>query len=111
MKITNNQELAAAVSEASEIHQAIQDYCSRTNREDAKIKFPRGLIRTADTYRERFPSYLDRDKVSMLLLVYVPRRTVVAILSHRSRRHRQADGIEIGDHHTWNYFGSMPLRS
>jgi hypothetical protein len=64
MKITNNQELAAAVSEASEIHQAIQDYCSRTNREDAKIKFPRGLIRTADTYRERFPSYLDRDKVS-----------------------------------------------
>jgi hypothetical protein len=64
MAISNDQELAKAVAEAGELIQSIQDYCERTNREDAKIRFPRGLIRTADTYRARFPAYLDREKTS-----------------------------------------------
>jgi hypothetical protein len=64
MAVTNDQELAVAVAQASELIKSIQEYCNRTNREDAKIKFPRGLIRTADTYRARFPAYLDRDKIS-----------------------------------------------
>ena len=64
MAISNDQELAKAVAEAGELIQSIQDYCERANREDAKIRFPRGLIRTADTYRARFPAYLDREKTS-----------------------------------------------
>jgi hypothetical protein len=64
MAISNDQELAKAIAEAGELIQSIQDYCERTNREDAKIRFPRGLIRTADTYRARFPAYLDREKTS-----------------------------------------------
>jgi hypothetical protein len=64
MAITNDQELVRAVDQASELVQSIQDYCDRTIREDSKINFPRGLIRTADTYRARFPAYLDREKTS-----------------------------------------------
>lgn len=64
MAISNDQELALAVAEAGELIQSIQDYCDRAIRDDSKIRFPRGLIRTADTYRARFPPYLDREKTS-----------------------------------------------
>jgi hypothetical protein len=62
--ISSDEELARAVAQAGELVQSIQDYCDRALRDDAKIRFPRGLIRTADTYRTRFPAYLDREKIS-----------------------------------------------
>ncbi|WP_441228861.1 hypothetical protein AB7813_27180 [Tardiphaga sp. 20_F10_N6_6] len=64
MAITNDQELAGAVTQAGDLIQSIQDYCAKTNREDAKVRFPRGLIGTADTYRARFPAYLDHGRIS-----------------------------------------------
>lgn len=53
MEITNDAELHKAVEEAGELLQKIQDYCGREHRVDAKVRFPRGYIRTAATQRER----------------------------------------------------------
>src|SRR5437899_1157157 len=58
MPITNDQELIAAVAQASRQVQDIQDYCGRTPRSESKINFPRGLIGTAQVYRGRCPGYL-----------------------------------------------------
>jgi hypothetical protein len=64
MAISTDQELARAVAQASNLVQEIQDYCGRQLREDSKIKFPRGLIGTAASYRLRCPDYLTADQVS-----------------------------------------------
>lgn len=64
MAIKNDQELVKVVAQASDLVQDIQDYCGRTLREESKIKFPRGLIGTADSYRGRCPGYLSADQIS-----------------------------------------------
>ena len=64
MPITNEQELARAVAQASTHVQEIQDYCGRNLRDQSKISFPRGLIGTADSYRVRCPGYLTGDQIS-----------------------------------------------
>lgn len=64
MAISNDQELVKAVAQASNLVQEIQDYCGRKLREESKIKFPRGLIGTAASYRGRCPSYLTSDQIS-----------------------------------------------
>jgi hypothetical protein len=64
MAISNDQELAKAVAQASNLVQEIQDYCGRGLREESKINFPRGLIGTAASYRERCPGYLTADQIS-----------------------------------------------
>lgn len=64
MAISNDQELIKAVAQASNLVQEIQDYCGRTLRERLKIDFPRGLIRTAASYRARCPGYLTPDQTS-----------------------------------------------
>jgi len=60
MPITNNQELQQAANQASALIQEIHDYCAATNRTivdipEAKVRFPRGFIRTASYQRTRFP--------------------------------------------------------
>lgn len=64
MPISSDAELVHAVAQIDELNVAIQEYCGRGNRADAKIKFPRGVIRTAESYRVRMPDYLDREKKS-----------------------------------------------
>jgi hypothetical protein len=64
MPINNEQDLARAVAQVDELIESIQNYCGRDNRPDAKVKFPRGVMRSADTYRARFRDYLDKDKKS-----------------------------------------------
>ena len=56
MAITTDGELVAAVATAGGLLQSIHEYCQRKLREDAKVKFPRGLIGQANTYRERSPT-------------------------------------------------------
>jgi hypothetical protein len=63
MAIGSDQELLKAVTQASDLIQDIQDYCGRKPREESKIKFPRGLIGTADSYRGRCPGYLSADQI------------------------------------------------
>jgi hypothetical protein len=64
MAINTDQELARAVAQASFLIQGIHDYCGRTLREDARVNFPRGLIGTAASYRDRCPGYLTADQMS-----------------------------------------------
>ena len=53
MVIKNDEELAIAVKEASSLIQQIQDYVGRDFAKDARLRFPRGYIRTADKARKR----------------------------------------------------------
>src|SRR5258708_6429691 len=53
MPIKTDQELADAVSQASELLQAISDYAGRAQRKDAVVRFPRAFLRTAAEHRER----------------------------------------------------------
>ena len=53
MTIETDEELAAAVKKAGLLLQEIQDYCGRENRPDAKVRFPRGYLRTASEQRNR----------------------------------------------------------
>jgi hypothetical protein len=64
MTIRTDGELDRAVTTAGELLQDIHDYTQRSLRDDAKTRFPRGLIGTADSYRRRCPSYLSAQKVS-----------------------------------------------
>jgi len=53
MPIETDEELAIAVQKAGILLQEIQDYCGRENRLDAKVRFPRGYLRTAREQRNR----------------------------------------------------------
>ena len=53
MTITNNLELQTAVDEASALIQEIQDYVGRDFSKPAKLRFPRGYLRTAEEARSR----------------------------------------------------------
>src|SRR5436190_16645759 len=64
MAVENQVDLDRAVAQASDLLQEIQNYCARNLRDDSKVKFPRGLIGTADSYRARCPEYLSSDKIS-----------------------------------------------
>lgn len=64
MAINSDNELAIAVVQAGDLIQSISDYCQRTTRDDAKVRFPRGLIGTAETYRALFPAYMERERLS-----------------------------------------------
>lgn len=64
MPITNEQELQEATNQASALIQAIHDYCSANGRTiadvpEARVRFPRGFIRTAAYQRSRFPFLAD----------------------------------------------------
>jgi hypothetical protein len=64
MAIKNDKELRATVAKASGLVQDIQDCCGHALRDEAKINFPRGLIGTADSYRQRCPGYLEANTIS-----------------------------------------------
>lgn len=64
MTITTDGELAGAVAKCGELIQSIFDYSARVKRDDAKVRFPRGLIGTAESYRLRLPGYLEPERAS-----------------------------------------------
>jgi hypothetical protein len=64
MPIRNDRELALATERASRLIQEIQDYAGRTLRNDAKVSFPRRLIRTAARGRFLCPGYLTQARQS-----------------------------------------------
>ncbi|WP_199532930.1 hypothetical protein [Thiopseudomonas alkaliphila] len=66
MEIENEAQLEEAVEKASELLQAIQDYCGRDNIKKAKIRFPRGYIRTASVQRGRLRFIKDQSLKSNL---------------------------------------------
>jgi hypothetical protein len=52
--ITNQAQLRAAVTRVSTDLQDIQDFLAQQNHHDARVRFPRGFIRTAAHFRQRF---------------------------------------------------------
>lgn len=65
MVIRNDDELRDAVTEASGLIQQIHDYCVAQGQTiadvpNARVRFPRGFIRTAEYHRQRFPFLTDR---------------------------------------------------
>ena len=64
MPIRSDAELANAVVLAGQHLQDIHDYVQRAERDDAKVRFPRGVLKTADEYRALCPGYLDCNKAS-----------------------------------------------
>ena len=64
MPIRNDADLANAVATAGQHLQDIHDYAQRADRDDAKVRFPRGVMKTADEYRALCPGYLDLKKAS-----------------------------------------------
>ena len=52
MTIENDEQLYEAVEEAGATLQSIQDYVQRDFSRSAKVRFPRGYIRTAQEARE-----------------------------------------------------------
>lgn len=61
MAIQNDEELLQRVTEASALLQEIQDYVRRDFSKSAKIKFPRGYIRTAAEARTRIRFVKDKN--------------------------------------------------
>jgi hypothetical protein len=59
MAIQSDEELARKVAEAGALLQEIQDYVGRDFSKSAKIRFPRGHIRTAAEARSRIPFVKD----------------------------------------------------
>lgn len=66
MPIINDTELKEAVAKAGDLLQQIQDYCGRTSKESAKVRFPRGFLRTAIEQRSRLNFVDDTDLKSNL---------------------------------------------
>ena len=66
MPISNDEELIKAVQEAGGLLQEIQDYCGKNYKEEAKVRFPRGYLRTADSARGRLPFIKDNNLKSNL---------------------------------------------
>ena len=61
MPIRTDDELAAATHMVGRKLQDIQDYLGTDSNRAAKVRFPRGYIRTANHFRSRLPFILDRD--------------------------------------------------
>jgi hypothetical protein len=79
--ISNDKELSEAVTKAGSLLQEIQDYCDRVNRDDAKVRFPRGYLRTASSQRERLPFVKDSDLKSNLSYTIILSDTVLWLLT------------------------------
>ena len=55
MKIENDDQLKVAIDKAGELLQSIQNYVERDFTKPAKVRFPRGYIRSATTARNAIP--------------------------------------------------------
>ena len=62
MPIQNEQELADAAERAGVLLQEIQDYVQDRSSATARVRFPRGVVRTATYFRSAFPEYMPHHK-------------------------------------------------
>ena len=72
MPIRNKGELVEAVAKASRLLQEIHEYCGPVRKPEAKVKFPRGLIRSAGHYRALRPGYMNSGSPLAALTFHVP---------------------------------------
>lgn len=73
MSINNDRELRKAAEEAGAILQEIQDYVGYKQHNQAVTRFPRGYLRTAESFRKQF-QFLDnvtlKKNISYLMMLY-----------------------------------------
>jgi len=81
MSITNDKELEDAVNQAGDLLQQIQDYCGRTYKASAKVKFPRGFLRTALEQRGRLNFVDDNNLQSNLAYCLILSDTIHWLLT------------------------------
>lgn len=81
MTITNDKELEVAVTEAGDLLQQIQNYCSRSFNASAQVRFPRGFLRTADEHRGRLEFVDNKDLKSNLAYCLILSDTIHWLLS------------------------------
>lgn len=81
MTITNNTELEYAVSHAGDLLQQIQDYCGRNYNASAKVRFPRGFLRTAGEQRGRLHFVDENDLKSNLAYCLILSDTIHWLLT------------------------------
>jgi len=81
MPIENDHDLEAAVGQASDLLQQIQDYCSRKYNKKAKVRFPRGFLRTAGEQRARLSFVDDSDLESNLAYCLILSDTIYWVLT------------------------------
>lgn len=62
MPIQNDEELADAAIRAGALLQEIQDYMQDQSSATARVRFPRGVMRTAAHFRSAFPRYMPYDR-------------------------------------------------
>lgn len=85
MEINNDNELEIAVKHAGELLQDIQDYCAKNDYKSsefpkAKVRFPRGYIRTADFQRSRLHFISEKDLRSNLAYTLILSDTITWLL-------------------------------
>lgn len=83
MEINNDRDLARAADEASALLQAIQDYLGRKPHEAARVRFPRGYLRTASTLRKRFDFIENKELKSNLAYTLILSDVILWVL-HRT---------------------------
>jgi hypothetical protein len=85
MEIKNDIDLEIAVKQAGGLLQDIQDYCKKKDLdandfEKAKVRFPRGYIRTADFQRKRLSFISEKDLRSNLAYTLILSDTITWLL-------------------------------
>lgn len=73
IEISSEEELFSAVDEVNERLQAVNDYLGADNHESARIRFPRGYLRTCAHHRSKY-SFLD-DKTLQSNIAYAKMTT------------------------------------
>ena len=81
MPITNDTELEDTGCQAGDLLQQIQDYCGRTYKASAKVRFPRGFLRTAGEQRGRLNFVDDNDLKSNLAYCLILSDTIHWLLT------------------------------
>ncbi|MGA7451607.1 MAG: hypothetical protein WBW73_10125 [Rhodoplanes sp.] len=64
MPVSDEIGLAAAVAVAGEHLQDIHNFTQREIRDDARVRFPRGIMREAQHYRQLCPDHLEEKRAS-----------------------------------------------
>ena len=85
MEIKSDEDLEQAVSEASDLLQSINSYLVKTGRnysdfDDAKVRFPRGYIRTAGYQRKRLVFVKDQNLKTNLAYTLILSDTILWLL-------------------------------
>ena len=71
MPISNDSELVLAALQAGNLLQEIQDYAGNRTTDLARVRFPRGYMGTAASYRQKFPFVRDPNLIANISYTFM----------------------------------------